>query len=114
MTEMTITANTAETSTDQRSAVLRRQRLNDTIFRHMTRASAIAVLLLLGGVMVSLFIGAWPAISKFGFGFLGTETWNPVTEQFGALAPVYGTLVTAGIAAAARRRANTVSASRVI
>jgi phosphate transport system permease protein len=95
MTEMTITANTADTSATKRSTALRRQRLNDTIFRHLTRASAIAVLVLLGGVMISLVIGSWPAISKFGFGFLTTETWNPVTDQFGALAPVYGTLVTA-------------------
>ena len=98
MTEMTIAANTAETAANKKSTALRRQRLNDGIFRTLTRASAIAVLLLLGGVMVSLIIGAWPAISKFGFGFLTTEVWNPVTEQFGALAPVYGTLVTATIA----------------
>jgi phosphate transport system permease protein len=98
MTEMTITANTADTSADKRSTALRRQRLGDVIFRQLTRVAAVAVLLLLGGVMVSLVIGAWPAISKFGFGFLTTETWNPVTEEFGALSPVYGTLVTAGIA----------------
>src|ERR1700743_3320617 len=91
MTEMTITANTADTSATKRSTALKRQRLNDVIFRYLTRASAILVLLLLGGVMVSLVIGSWPAISKFGFGFLITETWNPVTDQFGALAPVYGT-----------------------
>lgn len=98
MTEMTITANTAETVANQKSTALRRQRLNDVIFRALTRASAIAVLVLLGGVMVSLVAGAWPALSKFGFGFLTTEIWNPVTDQFGALAPVYGTLVTAFIA----------------
>jgi phosphate transport system permease protein len=98
MTEMTITANTAETTSNQKSTALRRQRLNDAIFRVLTRASAIAVLVLLGGVMVSLVAGAWPAFSKFGFGFLTTEVWNPVTDQFGALAPVYGTLVTAFIA----------------
>jgi len=98
MTEMTITANTAETASNQKSTALRRQRLNDVIFRALTRASAIAVLVLLGGVMVSLVAGAWPAFSKFGFGFLTTEVWNPVTDQFGALAPVYGTLVTAFIA----------------
>jgi len=95
---MTITANTAETTSNQKSTALRRQRLNDAIFRVLTRASAIAVLVLLGGVMVSLVAGAWPAFSKFGFGFLTTEVWNPVTDQFGALAPVYGTLVTAFIA----------------
>ena len=47
---------------------------------------------------MALSIGALPALSRFGFGFLTTESWNPVTEQFGALAPIYGTLVTSLIA----------------
>src|SRR6202008_2788078 len=42
--------------------------------------------------------GAWPALQTFGFGFLVTEVWNPVTEKFGALAPIYGTLVTSALA----------------
>ena len=48
--------------------------------------------------MVSLFIGAWPALSTYGIGFVFTESWNPVTEKFGALAPIYGTLVTSFLA----------------
>lgn len=100
MIEMTITANLAATAKDRRFSALKRQRVNDAIYRHVTRASAIAVLILLGGVMVSLLVGAWPAIGKFGFGFLATQVWNPVTEQFGALAPIYGTLVTSAIAMA--------------
>ena len=44
--------------------------------------------------------GAWPALQKFGFGFLTTQSWNPVTEQFGAIAPIYGTIVTSFIAMA--------------
>ena len=36
--------------------------------------------------------------STFGFGFLASETWNPVTDKFGALAPIYGTVVAALIA----------------
>src|SRR5207253_427897 len=59
---------------------------------------ALLVLLVLGGVIVSLISGALPALRQFGFGFLVTEKWNPVTEKFGALAPVYGTLVTSAIA----------------
>ena len=43
-------------------------------------------------------IGSLPALSTFGFGFLVTERWNPVTEKFGALAPIYGTIVTSFIA----------------
>ena len=81
-----------------RSKALSRLKLGDSAFRNLTRAAAAFVLLLLGGVIVSLVIGAWPALSKFGPGFLVSERWNPVTENFGALAPIYGTLVTSLIA----------------
>jgi phosphate transport system permease protein len=73
-------------------------RLGDIVFRGLTKAAAIFVLLLLSGVIISLVIGAWPALSKFGPGFLVSERWNPVTENFGALAPIYGTVVTSLIA----------------
>jgi phosphate transport system permease protein len=76
----------------------RRQRFQDMLFRRSTEFFALCVLMLLGGVMVSLFIGAWPAFQKFGVGFLFTEVWNPVREKFGAWAPVYGTIVTSIIA----------------
>ena len=55
------------------------------------------VLALLGAIIVSLLIGAAPALKAFGFNFLPRE-WNPVTEKFGALAPIYGTVVTSIIA----------------
>jgi phosphate transport system permease protein len=73
--------------------------VGDTIFRALTFLFALLVLLILGGVIVSLVEGAWPALRAFGFfGFVGTEAWNPVTEKFGALAAIYGTLVTSAIA----------------
>ena len=75
-----------------------RLRLGDTAFRLLTRAAALAVLGILGGVMFSLVVGAWPALQAFGLNFLIEERWNPVTERFGALAPIYGTLVTAFLA----------------
>ncbi|RWA67179.1 MAG: phosphate ABC transporter permease subunit PstC [Mesorhizobium sp.] len=81
-----------------REATVRRFALTDTIFRTATRLSAILVLVLLGGVAISLIAGSWEALSKFGFSFLTTESWNPVTENFGALAPIYGTIVTSAIA----------------
>jgi phosphate transport system permease protein len=81
-----------------RSKVLDRLRVGDIAFRNLTRAAAIAVLLVLGGVMVSLIIGAWPALNTFGLNFLVEERWNPVTERFGALAPIYGTIVTSFVA----------------
>src|SRR5438128_1932394 len=81
-----------------RSKALSRLRLGDTAFRHLTRAAALGVLVLLSGIIVSLVAGSWLALSNFGFGFLVSERWNPVTENFGALAPIYGTLVTSFIA----------------
>jgi phosphate transport system permease protein len=81
-----------------RAKVLKRLRLGDTAFRHLTRLAAITVLVILGGIIVSLVIGSWPALRQFGFGFLTTEVWNPVTENFGAISPIYGTIVTSLIA----------------
>ena len=70
----------------------------DWAFRQVKRAAAIAVLVILGGIIVSLVLGAWPALRAFGVGFLFEESWNPVTERFGAIAPIYGTIVTSLIA----------------
>ena len=68
------------------------------LFKGATLCAALLVLILLGGVVLSLIHGAWPAFSHFGFGFLTREVWNPVTDEYGALAPVYGTLVTSLLA----------------
>ncbi len=81
-----------------RAAVLDRLRLGDAAFRYLTRAAAFAVLLLLSGVILALIIGSLPAIRQFGFGFLFFQQWNPVTDTFGGLAPIYGTVVTSLIA----------------
>jgi phosphate transport system permease protein len=81
-----------------RASVLRRLRTGDLVFHGLTRAAAITVLVLLSGVILALIIGAMPALRTFGLSFITTEVWNPVTDQFGALAPIYGTLVTSAIA----------------
>jgi phosphate transport system permease protein len=81
-----------------RAIVLRRLRTSDLVFHGLTRAAAITVLVLLSGVILALIIGSAPALSTFGLSFITTEVWNPVTDQFGALAPIYGTLVTSAIA----------------
>jgi phosphate transport system permease protein len=81
-----------------RARVLQRLRRGDVAFRHVTRAAAVAVLVILGGIIVSLIYGAWPALRTFGLSFFTEEVWNPVTEKFGAVAPIYGTLVTSVIA----------------
>jgi phosphate transport system permease protein len=75
-----------------------RQRLGERLFWAASFGSAVAVLLLLGGVTLALLRGAWPALAHFRLAFFTREVWNPVTEEFGALAAVYGTLVTSVVA----------------
>ncbi len=75
-----------------------RQRTMDRVFQVMTTGSAWLVLMILAGIIVSLFIGGWQALTVFGPKFLVTDEWNPVTERFGALVPIYGTLVSSFIA----------------
>lgn len=82
----------------ERLLVLARLKFWDSVFRRLTFAAAITVLIVLGAVLLSLIQGAWPALRTFGLRFFVTEAWNPVTEQFGALAPIYGTLITSFIA----------------
>src|SRR5579864_7938113 len=77
---------------------MQRQHLEDVAFRGATRTFALGVLLLLGAVMVSLLIGALPAMRAFGFTFLVDQTWNPVKQVFGGAPAIYGTLVTSLIA----------------
>jgi phosphate transport system permease protein len=72
--------------------------IGDAAFRGLTFLFALLVLLILGGVIVALVDGALPALRAFGISFIVTQVWNPVTEKFGALAPIYGTLVTSAIA----------------
>ena len=81
-----------------RGQVLRRLRLGDIAFKHITRTAAIFVLVLLSAVILALIDGSVLAFRTFGFSFLWEEQWNPVTEKFGALAPIYGTIVTSFIA----------------
>lgn len=79
-------------------ADLKRQHLFDMLFHNGTRIFAFLVLVLLGGIIASLFIGSLPSIQKFGLGFLTSTEWDPVQENFGALVPIVGTLVTSFIA----------------
>src|SRR5438874_12839380 len=81
-----------------RAQALNRLRLADSVFRVLTRGAAVGLLIILGGVILSLFLGSLPALQAFGLDFLIEERWNPVTEKFGALAPIYGTIVTSFIA----------------
>jgi len=70
----------------------------DAIFEWMCRLAGVLVLLLLGAIIIELFIGALPAFQRFGLAFVWTELWDPVADQYGALVPIYGTVVTAVLA----------------
>ena len=72
--------------------------LADTLFVGTTRLFAWLVLLSLSGILLSLVIGAWPAMQTFGLSFFTSANWDPVAGEYGALAPIYGTLVTSAIA----------------
>ena len=75
-----------------------RQHALDVVFRSATWFFAVFVLLIMTGVIVSLVAGALPALQHFGWGFITSSAWNPVTEKFGALPAIYGTLVTSAVA----------------
>src|SRR6266853_1543820 len=83
-----------------RARALNAFKLGDLSFYWITRACAISVLLILGGIIISLIIGAWPAIREYGFSFLFTSRWAPSADPpvLGALGPIYGTLITSVIA----------------
>ncbi|MFC0238974.1 phosphate ABC transporter permease subunit PstC [Rhodopseudomonas telluris] len=83
-----------------RARALSAFKLSDSAFYWTTRACAISVLLILGGIIISLMVGAWPALREFGFSFLTTARWAPANDPpvLGALGPIYGTLVTSVIA----------------
>ena len=77
---------------------LSRQRWQDTFFRYTTLAFALFVLLILGAIIFSLVMGSLPVFEKYGFSFLTSREWNPVTQEYGALNAIYGTLMTSFIA----------------
>ena len=70
----------------------------DWLFERATMCFALFVLFTLVGILVALGLAAAPAFEKFGLGFFFTNTWDPVKLNFGALAPIYGTLVTSAVA----------------
>jgi phosphate transport system permease protein len=93
-------AKSTDIGFDIRLRAARRFAVSDAVFRLLTQGAAVFVLVMLGGVAVSLITGSIPAYREFGLGFFTTQIWNPVTEKFGAAAPIFGTLVTSAIAMA--------------
>ncbi|MEY0289685.1 phosphate ABC transporter permease PstC [Providencia rettgeri] len=70
----------------------------DVIFSALVKIAALITLLMLGGIIISLIFASWPSMQKFGFSFLWAKEWDAPAEEFGALVPIYGTIVTSLIA----------------
>jgi phosphate transport system permease protein len=81
-----------------RTAAIRRFKRADRGFHFITLCAAVLVLAVFGGIVWAMADGASLAFTTFGIDFIWTEAWNPAKERFGALAPIYGTLVTSAIA----------------
>ena len=99
MANLAIEASRGRAATqDARSLRLQKFRTADRLFAGLTRGSAILVLILLSGVIVALVQGSSLAFKTFGLSFLTTQVWNPVDDRYGALAAIYGTVITSVIA----------------
>lgn len=70
----------------------------DRLFAWAAKGAALLTLALLVGIMLSLVVSAWPAIAKFGLGFLTSTVWDPVKNEYGGLVMIYGTVMTSLIA----------------
>lgn len=88
----------ADTASKAMAWAMRKQRLQDFLFHKITLGFALSVLLVLVGIIISLMIGAWPALKEFGPSFITTVEWDPVNDQYGALIAIVGTVATSLIA----------------
>lgn len=102
MTTLNSTPGSETPAQDQKNqnvaAIARRQRWQDALFHRGTQLFSLLVLAALAGILVSLFISAWPTFKTFGVQFLWTVEWDVVNEQFGAAIAIVGTVLSAGIA----------------
>lgn len=98
MTEVMTHNSIAASSSQTRHHALKSFRFGDVLFKNLTLSSAIIVLVILGGVILSLIKGSIPALTALGPEFFISQSWNPVSDKFGALPAIYGTLVTSFIA----------------
>jgi phosphate transport system permease protein len=80
------------------ASIAKRQRFQDVLFHRITQSFSLLVLIALMGIIVSLFINAWPTFQKFGFNFIWRVEWDIINEEFGAAIAIVGTIASASIA----------------
>jgi phosphate transport system permease protein len=93
-----VTSTTYPTAAPENDLRRRSIRLGDVLFKGIAIVAAVAATVLLGLIAWKVLQLARPAIQEFGLSFIWTDAWNPVTQEFGALAFIYGTVVTSIIA----------------
>jgi phosphate transport system permease protein len=91
-------STSAELPSASMVSVAKKQRLQDALFHRLTQSFSLLVLIALVGIIVSLFINAWPTFAKFGAHFLWYVEWDIINEEFGAAISIVGTVASAGIA----------------
>ena len=79
-------------------AIAKKQRIQDFFFHRVTRAFSLLVLAALLGIIISLFVNAWPTFQKFGFQFIWRIEWDIINQDFGAAIAIVGTIASAAIA----------------
>lgn len=92
------TASNTDLPSASMVAVAKKQRLQDAIFHRLTQTFSLLVLVALVGIIVSLFVNAWPTFAKFGAHFLWYVEWDIINEEFGAAISIVGTVLSAGLA----------------
>ena len=98
MQQATAATATLDTAPPPSAAAPRARGFGDPAFRVLVGACALFVLVSLGAAALSMFVGGLPAFRKFGLAFIYSSEWNPVRQDFGALVPIFGTLVTSALA----------------
>ena len=98
MNSPAVTITAPEVDNSGMESIARRQRFEDAVFHRVTQGFSLLVLLALAGILISLFINAWPAFQKFGLPFVWRVEWDVVNEEFGAAIAIVGTLATSAIA----------------
>ena len=88
----------AATMGPDKAASRSRGAFGDRVFKALTAGVAGGILLLLGSMFFVLWRASGPSIEAFGWSFLTSDAWNPVTENFGALAAAVGTLLSTAVA----------------
>src|SRR5450830_1170462 len=91
-------SQSTQLSDENLAKVMRRQRWQDFFFHKLTLGFAALVLIVLLGIIFSLFIRAVPAMQEFGLAFITTIEWDPVNDKYGGLIAIVGTLITSFIA----------------